>query len=122
MSTNAKNCEISTGFMFQLELHIGDVLPSEGESSLVVKVEEKSRNDDVLGDFVGSMDGHGRFPGLRKGGQFSEDDEGDGEEKTDDVHDSVYIGSVHVLGGVTLEGLGNRGSQLSLEGGGSICQ
>lgn len=62
----------------------------------------------------------GMVPLLLESRSLGNDNHGDSEEERDEVHDGIDIGRVHILGLVSLEGLGDRSSKLALEGSGKI--
>jgi hypothetical protein len=100
----------------------GTDMGGEGKGEFVVKVKANTRNENIHNDGLGTMFGDSGIPRLLQSRKLVDDDEWDGAAKGDDVHDGVHVGSVHVLGFVSLEGLGDGRSKLSLQGSGSIGQ
>ena len=95
-------------------------LRREGEGELVVDVEEESGKGDVGNESLRSVLLTGMVPLLLESRSLGNDNHGDSEEERDEVHDGIDIGRVHVLGLISLEGLGDRSSKLALEGSGKI--
>lgn len=92
----------------------------ESEGALIVEVVEESRENNVLDDRPGSVRLNGLSPDVLQSGGFVEEDKRNSANKRKDVHDTVDIGSVHVLGSIGLHGLGDGRSKLSLHGSGSV--
>lgn len=59
-------------------------------------------------------------PLLLESRSLGNDNHGDGEEEGDEVHHGIDISRIHVLALITLEGLGDRSSELALESSGKI--
>ena len=93
----------------------GTDLGSEGEGELVVDVEEESGEGNVGNESLGSVLLASVVPLLLESRSLGNDNHGDGEEEGDEVHHGVDISRIHVLALITLEGLGDRSSELALE-------